>query len=431
MVNHNYEEVLVGKVQERKVNVQLGLIRQYLAVRGMHLAIYYASHQRSDVPLSDLGFEEEYRDSEFDGRSRSHIVVPDGWDMGVASFSRKVGKILIPPYAQDHNSIRYFYNGPPKTYEEFIIEVDEHGREIRFTCNDDRLANYFGANPGAPNYMTKVLFRSTVLDRYHGEPSRFTVEGGYVRCKGLWGHRMDNHSNHGVYCALGDLGLLPQQEQAHWKSHNIPPYGDWSETTKRMWFDAEFADSERPEDLFAAAYQNLVETSTRVLGWPMLRPLHEDDQHYFGNVRVPTKNEQVEFDGVIASLSKVVIESLDLKNLRKLLPSEYTNTLSSDALSGSINVLDHGLRYHILEGAEEHIRTLRDLQNYRSKGPAHLRGADWRQALDRLNPEGLSLRDVAVFQIAKVVAVLVFLSTWVEKINPSSSSDPLISNLSR
>ncbi len=423
-LNHNCEEILVGKVELEKVTLQLDLLRQFTAVRGMHLAVYYDSPQRSDVSMSDLGFEDEYRDSGHDENSRFHLVVKDGWD--AATFSRKTGKILIPPYPQEHHSVRYFYDGPPKAYEEFIIGIDEQGREIRFTCDGSRLANYFGANPTAPNYMTKVLFRPAVLQKYYGEPSRFSVEDGLVRCQGLWTHQMDNHGDAGVFCALGDLGSLPPQEQAHWKSHNIPPIGDWSKTTKARWFDAEFTDSERPEDLFLFAYNDLAQKSTATLGWPLIRPLHVDDQHHMTNVRKPTGNEQVEFDSIMASLTMATIESLDSKNLKKLLPSSYIDPIlaaTPDALKGSISVLDHVLRCYSVVGSEEHIQTLRNLQAYRSKSTAHRRGTDWQQALDRLNPDGRDLKDVATSMIMKVTAALNSLSAWVEVYTRPGSPD--------
>lgn len=41
-----------------------------------------------------------------------------------------------------------------KTYVDFIIGIDENGKEIRHTCNPKELNNYFGANPTAPHYLT-------------------------------------------------------------------------------------------------------------------------------------------------------------------------------------------------------------------------------------------------------------------------------------
>jgi hypothetical protein len=411
MVDHNYEEVFVGRVLFNKVEVRLDLIRQYLAVREMHLAIYYASHQRSDLTLADLGFTDEHREIQQDQVSCSHLVVTDGCD--AATFSRRVGKVLIPPYPQDHDSVKYFYEGPPKSYEDFVIGIDDQGQEVRHTCNKDRLDNLFGANPGAPQYLTPVWFKTTVLDRYYNEPSRFTVDDGYIHCQGLWGHKMDNHNSERIVCALGDLGNLPPQEQAHWKAHNIPPKGGYSETTKQRWFDAEFAPSDRIEDDFKTAYSQLADISIHVLGWSILKPLQEDEKYLLSSIRTPTKDEQKEFDEVVGAVVKTVVDSIDVQNIRKLIPQEYKRSLEQDSLTSGISVLQHFLASHGVTDADVHIKILRNLQTYRSKATAHRRGSDWKLFLGKLNPGGGTLRETAIYQLQKVVELLNFLTGYV------------------
>jgi len=49
-------------------------------------------------------------------------------------------------------------------YPEFIIGTDGDGRDMLFSCEHERLANYFGANPQAPHYLTPVYFRRSVLN---------------------------------------------------------------------------------------------------------------------------------------------------------------------------------------------------------------------------------------------------------------------------
>ena len=41
-----------------------------------------------------------------------------------------------------------------KSYLDFIIGIDENGKEVKYTCNPNKLSNYFGANPIAPHYLT-------------------------------------------------------------------------------------------------------------------------------------------------------------------------------------------------------------------------------------------------------------------------------------
>jgi hypothetical protein len=58
----------------------------------------------------------------------------------------------------------------PKKYLDFVIGVDDEGAEISFTSDPSKLANHFGANPGAPNYLTPVSFRKNVLENYFAQP---------------------------------------------------------------------------------------------------------------------------------------------------------------------------------------------------------------------------------------------------------------------
>ena len=44
-------------------------------------------------------------------------------------------------------------------FEKFIIRLDDNGKEIKFTCDESKLANKFGKNPEAPNFLTRVFFK--------------------------------------------------------------------------------------------------------------------------------------------------------------------------------------------------------------------------------------------------------------------------------
>lgn len=82
-----------------------------------------------------------------------------------------------------------------KTYVDFIIGIDENGKEIRHTCNPKELNNYFGANPTAPHYLTPVYFDSAVLNKYYSKPEIYKVEDGIIRCGVLWSLYIDNSNS--------------------------------------------------------------------------------------------------------------------------------------------------------------------------------------------------------------------------------------------
>lgn len=63
-------------------------------------------------------------------------------------------KILMPAPIEECG---YWPYEKEESYEDFIIGVDEFGKEIFNTCNPDKLNNYFGSNPDAPMYLTPVF----------------------------------------------------------------------------------------------------------------------------------------------------------------------------------------------------------------------------------------------------------------------------------
>src|SRR5207248_6007843 len=135
-------------------------------------------------------------------------------------FSRLVGKRLLSPPPIDHCGL-WPYEASQQ-YETFAIGVDEMGRPVEYSANPDGLANYFGANPQAPQYVTPVTFRKDVLEKYYRSPSKYSVEDGYLRRGGFWGIRIDNENPEQVIVMLGDVGRdLPFAEQKYWKSFNL------------------------------------------------------------------------------------------------------------------------------------------------------------------------------------------------------------------
>ena len=122
-------------------------------------------------------------------------------------------------------------------YVEFIIGVDNEGKDITHTSDEEKLSNYFGKNPGAPHFLTSVLFRKEVLTKYYSQPEKYSVEDGYLQCGGLWGLRMDNNHPKHVMVFLGDLGHLAYNEQLHWKSFNLRTTGKISRTAWKRGFN--------------------------------------------------------------------------------------------------------------------------------------------------------------------------------------------------
>ena len=112
---------------------------------------------------------------------------------------------------------------------------------------------------------------------------------------------------------LGDLGSLPYAQQLHFASQNVSK-GEVSDTFFRSQIDAEFCDSPHPVAVFKSSYYKLRTVGWEELGWHLLLPLAEQDQHYMSSLKLLTHNEQKEFDEQILALTKILIDSLNEKD---------------------------------------------------------------------------------------------------------------------
>ncbi len=384
-------EARVAVVKPGLVQIRLKEIRQFLAVKEMHLSIQFACVEYSAHCLEELEIEEggvEHRD----GLMFWRLYYEDfGGSGSHKAFSRLWGKRLVEPLPKSKSGFWGFAEKTEEKHVEFIIGVDKNGEEVAYTCNPDALANYFGANPDAPDYLTPVHFHKQVLDKYYQEPSKYSVEDSLLRCGRLWIMDIDNHHAERVCAWLGDLGRdLPYREQLHWRSFNIPPSGGMSEIYLRRQLMVQAMESDQPDLLFRERYDDLQRLSIEHLGWHLLRPLKSDDQHHLQSLRIPAANEQRDFDELILSLAKLLIDSLHVKRLNSLLSDEQKEEVGE----GGIPRLEAVLASRNIEGAARHIAFLRNLQSLRSSSVAHRKGKSYKKIAKRFDIEDQNLREV-------------------------------------
>ena len=373
------------------IQIRLKEIRQFLAIKEMHLWIQYDYLEYAEHSLEELGIKggrTVQRDNSVSWRLSCHD------SPGVRNYkalSQLLGNRLIQPLPKSKSGFPGFAEEPKEKHVEFIIDVDENGDEVTYTSDPDALANHFGANPHAPNYLTPVHFRRQVLDKYYQQTSKYSVEDSLLRCGRLWVMAIDNQHNDKVCAWLGDLGRdLPYQERLHWRAHNIPPAGSMSETFYKRQILALHVDSDRPDLLFKERYDELIEACKEHLGWQLLQPLHSGDQHHLDSLRIPATDEQRDFDELVLSLTKILIDSLHGRRLNSLLSDEQKEGVGE----GSIARLEAVLASRNIEGASEHIAFLRKLQSLRSSSSAHRKGSRYRKVAKQFDIESQSLRDV-------------------------------------
>jgi len=361
-------ETLAGEFASDHVWVLTSLVRQFQAATQLDLLLFIDSGVYYDGSLPAPSTQEWLTED-------LNAVL----NVGSAErrpFSRFLAtRVVLPPPIEA--SGLWPYEVADTHFPEFVIDTDEMGNPAQFTCDPDQLANYFGANPDAPNYLTPVHFRRDVLVKYYDRPDLFSVEDGYLRCRDLWGLRMDNDSPDTVIVWLGDLGLyLPAAERDYWRAFNVPPTRPISESTYRRAILGQFADSASADLRFRIAYRRVGEAWRERYGWPLFREPEPGDAHLLDAVRLPLHDTETELEDVIRTLAKLLVDSLNEADLARPLPQ-------GPADEKGIAKLGRWLTQAGYPHIDRDINFFRDLQLVRSKVAAHRKGADYEKALDR------------------------------------------------
>lgn len=299
-----------------------------------------------------------------------------------------------------------------KTYVDFIIGIDENGKEMRHTCNPKELSNYFGANPTAPYYLTPVYFDAAVLNKYYSKPEIYKVEDGIIRCGVLWSLFIDNSNSDYVSAYLGDLGrdLPSEAEQHYWRGFNKSIGGKLSKTKIKRDFMCIAADSESPDFVFKRTYTRVNRAFNEKYGWPLFLPLTEQDVYNFETLRVPVNNSIAEMDMLVLSLVKILIDSLNEKCISGQLTGNY------EKLIGSISKIEAWICEKNIENYEEHIKFLRNLQELRSSGTGHRKGKGYQKITKKLDVKSENYAETFSDLLKGATNFLTFMELSIEKL---------------
>jgi hypothetical protein len=292
------------------------------------------------------------------------------------------------------------YEKDDEEYPEFIIEELPNGEYRRFSCRESGLANYFGGNPGSPHYLTPIFFKPSVLDKYRRD-TVFTVSERRITCGAQWGVEIDNVNPDRVMVFLGDIGRdLPEAERKHFLQYEMSPINQaisrevYANDFLSLWTEAT-----GPITKFLNAHNKLNKTWESSFGWLLYREYHPEDENIQQQIRIPSSNGQEEFDTVILSLAKMVVDYIDEAKLQS-------------SQTGSINKLEDFLNQHNIS---VDLSAIRNLQSLRSSGIAHSKGGKYESLRDSLLT-GNSI-DNAKAIIAKLTEFLISLSLVLENEN--------------
>ena len=398
-IDEGEEEKIVVVVKPNCVDIRLKEIRQFLAIKEMYLSIQFNCKEHSNYTLEELGLVEGGKDQR-KGLCR--------WDLHYAelqsprykrAFSQLIGKRLIEPLPKSKSGYWGFDEGRKK-YVDFIIDEDDQGEVVECTCDPENLNTPSDARPYAPYYETSIAFHKEVLDKYYQQPDKYKIENmGYfdrIYCGSLWSIEVCKSQNDNILVDLGDIGRkFSYEDQLHWRAHNISPV----DGLKGQWINPK-----RPEQVFLRFYRELAKVCQERLGWSLLSNLGPDDEHHLQKIRVPARNEQQDFDDRVLGLTKILIDSINEKELKSLLPrDQYKSTAQS------IKKLEIFLDARGTVDAREHIAFLRKLQMLRSTGSAHRKGEKYKRIINELSEGSHNLGNVFIRMLKRANALLEYL----------------------
>ncbi len=358
------------EVSDDEIRVKTKFLRQYQAARQLDLLLFIDSVRYASSVGVTLPAEEDWRsDNLCATRYPNTMLSPP--------ITRYLATRVIPPPPVERSDI-WPYEEVDEYFPDFIIGYDDEGEEVRNSCNPEALANYFGANPEAPNYLTPVFFRRDVLHRYYNNPEKYSVEDGALRCTGSWSLRMDNDGPDHVVVFLGDLGRdLPKSERDYWRSFNVAPEGRMSQTGARRAFPGEWAEAQAPDLKLRAMYRRFVDDWQVQEGWALFREPTGPDANLLQRLRIPLTESQTEFEDSLDILAKLLSDGLNDKEIKRRLQSPVKD-------EKSIAKFECWLRQEGYEHVDRDVKLLRDVQVLRSKAAAHLKGSDYEKTLNRI-----------------------------------------------
>ena len=372
----NYYEVkndgsknLAIRFQDERIEVRTPILKRYMAARQLDAVLFIDTR----VSVEYAGDVADFSDLEFEGQTGDELMY----------LSRSIGRLPIsdarvdslvfakrilsaPP--QKNCGIWPWDETDPSDYPEFIIGEDEYGKPVKYTCDPDCLANYFGKNPDAPHYLTPVFFKPEVLQRYYDDSDLYTVSDGHLSCSSMWSVKIDNGNPNCVVVFLGDIGRdIPASHRTHWLSYNVSPTQRMSDVGVRRAFFGQLADSENPEHRFKLAYNQLQNSWEEHWGWRLHRKAEGQDAGVLQRLRIPVNDTDAELRAQLINLALVLVDYLNEK--------ELSSRLSDTKGDKGIAKLKKFLEAQSYQHTERDVRLLQRIQGMRSRIAAHSSGS--------------------------------------------------------
>ena len=312
------DDVEVATVRGVHLDVKLKYIKEYIAVKKLNLLVFIDEVIYSNKGIDELGGNCIQMNTVKGNDCVFSYSLNESGGCGVEDKSCATfrGKCILRYNDKD---IQHLWKLCDSGYEEFIVAADEDGNDVLTSCDEKRMPNLFTRQGNEPYSLSSVFFKRDVLSKYSQRIEKYSIQDGYLSGPS-WGIRIDNdRSDEYVVVALVDLGRMPHKEQLHWGGFNVlpPRNGSYSTTTFSRWFAAIPTNcSEAPDLVFKQLYIQVNDKWRAKYGWPLFKELATDDRYHFETLHLMGQDDdQKEFDGLIQSITKLLIDSLNEEQL--------------------------------------------------------------------------------------------------------------------
>ena len=384
--NGNGDWDTIAEIDGLKVRLKLKPLRQYLAARKMNLLIFFDEMRYSKSTFAELSITPV----------NNQIIKRDDYVYNYTSLvsclmdANKsggwiMGKTVLRYRQEDYNYS--CFSSKDKQYVDFLLGYDENGDAISHSCDRKTLSNYFQKNGDEPLEMTPIFFKKEVLDKYYGNPNKYTVSDGIIECDGAWSLRIDNDQRCFVVVMLADLGDLDYNEQMHWRTFNVAKDVDMemSLTAFQRWMAGNFCDVCYPDLRFKYQFERFHSEWNEIFGWDLFLPLVDADSHRFKTLHcLTTANNSSDFDEQVLSLTKILVDSLNQKELQNGIDdnNEKVKKFLTEKKISSVSELKAGIDklccylWSMGYDCPNMIEFFRKLQSLRSNSIAHRKSKD-------------------------------------------------------
>jgi len=252
----------------------------------------------------------------WDGASRYNRDELDlfyhGGSTSKASFAH--GAMVVRPNTtveeQEEAWRKDFDGDPDREYAVFKIFDRKNDRQVETSCSPEHIVSYF-EDSDLPWQISPAFFRAEVLNRFKGDPEKYTLEDRSISCRGAWYLKSYDINEAGqVHAYIWDLSNLPYDEQLYWKAFNEWPKAPISERAHRTDIEGDWYTEYHPLDALKRKIRTL---DKRKPAW--WNPRGED---LIDSVLAPATDSPKEWGDEVMALDQCLVEGFLDKPLRKM-----------------------------------------------------------------------------------------------------------------